>query len=77
MQREFICSNEVVGAQIIVLISAIIRVIHLDFKPLRLLEVEVDKNLCHELRVEVVLDQLRLSYHLPSFVLFVDDHEWI
>ena len=83
MQLEFVHADEIMLARAFDLLRVVIRVIDLDFIPVRLFEVEVDKHLFDELRVQIVVDHLCLSDDGPRYLvalpfdLFVQNAKWI
>lgn len=78
MKLELEGADEVVGAQVLSLLGIVVRVVHLHLVLLRLLEVEVHKDLLDELRVEIVVDDLGLTNLLPQgSSLLEEDHEGV
>lgn len=78
MQLELKSANEIMGTQILSLLTVVVRVVNFDLVLLRLLEVEVDEDFLDKLRVESVVNDLSLSQLLPHIaLLLVHDDKWI
>lgn len=78
MECEFEGTDEIVLAQILNLLTVVVRVVDLHLVLLRLLEMEVAEDLSDKLWVEVVVDDLGLPQFLPHIsLLLVHDHEGV
>ena len=78
VERELKNADVVMGSQLLSLIRTIIRVVHLYLELLLLLKMEVNHDLLDELRVQIIMDQLRLANLLPLVVhCLVENAEWI
>ena len=84
MELEFIDTDVVVSRQVLRLLRIIVRIVDLNLQAIGLLEVEVDKHLLDELRVEIVMDDLCLANLQPRLSLgyrvqdfFVEDTEGV